>query len=402
MMTTESGITLRSATTADAEQIALLAAVSFTWPAEPAYRERSARLFPLQDAIVAVDGDRVVGCTKSRTMTLTVPGERTVEATGIAGVTVSPMYRRRGILRAMYEEQHRRTEAAGLPLTIFTASQGGIYGRFGYGPTIRENRITVDRRFAEFRPGTPDPGGVESVPVATAIEPIKALYDRLRRFTPGMQARPDASWEIRFGDPEGWRGGGTELFALLHPDGYVLYRYHHRDSGTDVEVVELRTVTAEAHIALWRALFGLELVVGIEAVLAEHDPLPYLLTDLRLVRTQARYDALWLRCMDVPAALTARSYRTDLDVVLAVRDPFREAGGTFALRVRDGAADCAPTTRTPDIELGIDVLGSLYLGAYPARVFAAAQRLQTKDPARIQALEHAFATDHDAELGWHF
>ncbi|MEU8897947.1 GNAT family N-acetyltransferase [Nocardia sp. NPDC048505] len=402
MMTIGSEITIRPATAADAEQIWLLGATAFTWPSDAAYRQRAAELFVPEDAIVAVDGDRVVGHTKSRTMTLTVPGERTVEATGIAGVTVAPQHRRRGILRAMYTEQHRRTEAAGVPLTIFTASQGAIYGRFGYGPTIRESRVTIDRRFAEFRSTAPDPGGVELSTLPASGEQIKAIYDRFRRLTPGVQARPDASWQIRFSDPEGWRGGGTQLFVLLHADGYLLYRYHHRDSGTEVEVVEMRTVTTDAHAALWRTLFGLELVTRIEATLSEHDPLPCLLTDLRLVRTEARYDTLWLRLMDVPAALTARSYSADLDTVLAVHDPFREAGGTFALTVRDGHAECAPTTRPAEVELGIDVLGSLYFGAYPARLFAAANRLQVKDSAQLPALEHAFATERDAELGWHF
>ncbi|MGW0248063.1 GNAT family N-acetyltransferase [Nocardia goodfellowii] len=402
MMTMGSGITIRSATAADAEQIWRLGATSFTWRSDQAYKDRAALLFPPEDAIVAVDDDRVVGHSKARTMTMTVPGERTVEATGIAGVSVAPNYRRRGILRAMYTEQHRRTEDAGLPLTIFTASQGSIYGRFGYGPTVRENRVTIDRRFAEFLPSTPDPGGVELADLADTREQIKAVYDRWRRLTPGVQARPDASWEIRFSDPESWRGGGTDLFVLLHQDGFALYRYHHRDTGTDVEIVEMRTVTTEAHVAIWRALFGLELVERIETVLTEHDPLPYLLTDLRLVKTTARYDALWLRLMDVPAALTARAYRADLDVVLAVHDPFRDAGGTFALTVRDGHAECAPTTRAADFELGIDVLGSMYLGAYPARVFAAANRLQVKDSGKLHALELAFSAERDAELGWHF
>nr|WP_228538905.1 GNAT family N-acetyltransferase [Nocardia sp. XZ_19_385] len=402
MMTMGSEVTIRSAEPADEDAARLLHATAFTMHSDPEYRERSARLFAPADDIVAVEGDRVVGRTKARTMTLTVPGERTVPATGIAGVAVAPTHRRRGILRAMYTEQHRRTEAAGLPLTIFTASQAGIYGRFGYGPAIRESRVTIDRRFAEFLSTAPDPGGVDLSELPVAGTRIKEIYDRWRRLTPGAQVRPDASWEIRFSDPEAWRGGGTALFVLLHPDGYVLYRYHHRDAGTAVEIVEMRTVTTDAHAALWRALFGLELVTHIEAFLPDHDPLPYLLTDLRLVRTEGRHDTLWLRLMDVPAALTARAYRADLDVVLAVRDPFREAGGTFALTVRDGHAECAPTTRAPDIELGIDVLGSLYLGAYPARVYAAANRLQAKDSRHVYDLEHAFSAEREAELGWHF
>jgi predicted acetyltransferase len=140
----------------------------------------------------------------------------------------------------------------------------------------------------------------------------------------------------------------------------------------------------------------------VDAVLTDHDPLPYLLTDPRLVRTTARYDGLWLRLMDVPTALTARGYADDLGVTLAVTDPFRNAGGTFALRVRNGQAECEPADRAADLELGIDVLGSMYLGAYPARVFAAANRLRAKDSAHIRALDDAFRAERDAMLGWFF
>jgi predicted acetyltransferase len=335
-------------------------------------------------------------------MTVTVPGERTVNACGIAAVVVAPTHRRRGILRAMYAEQHRRTEAAGLPLTIFTASQGTIYGRFGYGPTIRANAVSIDRRFAEFLPSVPDPGGVELAVLAEVIDQVRAIYDRWRRLVPGAQVRPDAHWETTLIDPERSRDGGTDLFTLVHPDGYVLYRYHYRDSVKVADVIEMRALTAQAHAALWRTLCGLDLVTRIDAELPDNDPLPYLLTDPRLVRTNSRHDGLWLRLMDVPAALTARSYRRDLDVILAVTDPFRDAGGAFALTVRDGVAECAPTTRCADIELGIDVFGSMYFGAYPARVFAAASRLQAKDSGQLRAIDEAFGAERDAVLGWFF
>ncbi|WP_431957668.1 GNAT family N-acetyltransferase [Nocardia lijiangensis] len=401
-MTLIPGITIRSATEADAAGVRLLTETSFGTRSDEAWLERSARLFDPLDSVVAVEGNRVVGHVRSREMILTVPGERTVPACGIAGVGVAPTHRRRGILRAMYTEQHRRTEAQGLPLTIFTASEGGIYGRFGYGPAVRQNAVTIDRRFAEFLPTTPDPGGVELVMLADVTDRVCEIYDRWRRLTPGAQVRPEASWGNLFADPERFRGGGSDLFTLLHPDGYALYRYYREDREMVVDVVEMRTVTTDAHAALWRTLCGLDLVARVKAELSDNDPLPYLLGNPRLVRTTGRYDGLWLRLMDVPAALTARGYRTDLDVVLAVTDPFRAAGGTFALTVRNGHAECAPTERDADIELGIDVLGSMYLGAYPARAFAAANRLQAKDSGKLRALEEAFGTDRDAVLGWFF
>ncbi|MGV9722566.1 GNAT family N-acetyltransferase [Nocardia beijingensis] len=396
------GITIRSAAADDVPAITTLVETSFGTRYDPVEADRNPLLFPLENSIVAIEGGQVVGHAQSTTMTVTVPGERTVRVCGIAGVAVAPTHRRRGILRAMYTEQHRRVEAAGLPLTMFTASEGGIYGRFGYGPATRENAVGIDRRFAGFLPSTPDPGGVTLRSPSELRAAAKAIYDRWRRLVPGAQVRPAAAWDIVFDDPQRYREGGSTLFGLLHADGYALYRYHSDGRARTVEVVELRTLTTEAHAALWRALLGLDLVRRVDAVLTDHDPLPYLLTDHRLVRTTARYDGLWLRLMDVPAALTARAYASDLDVTLAVTDPFRDAGGTFALRVRNGQAECEPTERAADIELSIDVLGSMYLGAYPARVFAAANRLRAKDAARLRAFDDAFRAERDAMLGWFF
>ncbi|MBF6171646.1 GNAT family N-acetyltransferase [Nocardia blacklockiae] len=402
-MAIPSDITLRAATEADLPAANNLLTNAFGGAPDPemerAFAEQSTALFPVERRILAVDGDRIVGHTEDTTMTLTVPGERTVQANGVAGVAVAPTHRRRGILRAMYTEMHRRAEAAGLPLTIFTASEGTIYGRFGYGPAVLENRVSIDRRFAEFRPTTPDPGGVELMRMDADASPIVTrLYDRWRRRTPGAQEQPEPAWQLklaRFGVSKG-------LFALVHADGYALYRHERSESGLVADVLEVRTLTTEAHAALWRVLLGLDLVRTVETTLSDDDPLPYLLTDPRLVRTTGRWDGLWLRVMDVPAALSARGYSADLDLVLGVHDPFRAAGGTFALRVRDGVAECEPSTAAPDVELGIDVLGSLYLGAHRARIFAAANRLQAKDSAHLRAFDAAFASDRAPVLGWFF
>ncbi|MFI5780264.1 GNAT family N-acetyltransferase [Nocardia sp. NPDC051570] len=398
-MSLPSGIGLRPATAADEPALHLLLANAFGGSAtvDPDAAEHRRQVFPTERAIVAVDGERIVGHTKDRVMTLTVPGERTVSVCGIAGVVVAPTHRRRGILRAMYTEQHRRIEEAGLPLTIFTVSQGTIYGRFGYGPAIVDNRVRIDRRFAEFRPGTPDPGGVELTSVETALPLLPAVYDRWRRRTPGAQARPAAAWQTKLSD---YRGGA--LFALVHPDGYAIYRLVSTESTMNAQVIELRAVTDEAHAALWRTLLGLDLVTLVETTISDDDPLPHLITDIRLVNTVGRDDGLWVRVMDVPAALSARGYQHDLDVVLAVTDPFRAAGGTFALRVRDGVAECEPTGRPADVEVGIDVLGSLYLGAHRARAFAAANRLRAKDSEQLRRLDIAFTGERGPVLGWFF
>ncbi|MGV9665432.1 GNAT family N-acetyltransferase [Nocardia niigatensis] len=401
-MASTNGITVRSARAEERAEIIRLSEVCFGMRVGPADLEFGNGVFPTERALVAVDDDRIVGHTNDCTMTVTVPGARTVQACGVTSVVVAPTHRRRGILRALYTEQHRRTEAEGVPLTIFTASEGTIYGRFGYGPSIVANEISVRGRTAEFRSTTPDPGGVQVASLDEAKVRLPEIYDRWRRLVPGAQVRPEARWQQRFFADSVQNEESSPQFFLIHPDGYaILRRAWHEDKNT-ATVREVRTVTAEAHAALWRILLSLDLVHTVEATLSDHDPLPYLVTNPRLVHVTGRHDALWTRIMDVPAALTARTYQRDVDVVLSVDDPFRDAGGTFALRVRDGIAECAPTGRTPDLELGIDVLGSLYFGGYRAKVFAAANRIQAKDAAVLRAFDEAFTAERDAELGWFF
>ncbi|MVU79172.1 GNAT family N-acetyltransferase [Nocardia sp. ET3-3] len=402
-MASTNGITVRSARAEERPEIVQLSEISFGMRVNPADLEYAEQVFPTERALVAVDGDQIVGHANDRVMTVTVPGERTVQASGVTSVVVAPTHRRRGILRSLYTELHRRSESENLPLTIFTASEGTIYGRFGYGPTIVTNEVLMPGRTAEFRPTTPDPGGVRVAAPDEAKTVIPEIYDRWRRFVPGAQIRPEARWQQRvFADAVQSEGGSPQFF-LVHPDGYAIFRRAWNDDGKNIATIrELRAITPEAHIALWRVLLGMDLVHTIETELADRDPLPHLLTDPRLVKVTGRHDALWARVMDVPAALSARTYQRDLDVVLSVDDPFRDAGGTFALRVRDGIADCEPTDRAPDLELGIDILGSLYFGSYRARDFAAANRIQAKDAARLRAFDEAFGSEREAELGWFF
>jgi predicted acetyltransferase len=153
---------------------------------------------------------------------------------------------------------------------------------------------------------------------------------------------------------------------------------------------------------LWRALLGLDLVETIVALSHPADPLPYLLTDSRLVRTTASEDGLWLRIMDVAAALEARTYQADLDTVIEIGDEFRSDGGRFALQIRDGRARCARTDVQPEFTMDLDVLGSVYLGAHSVATLAAANRIRGGDPESLARLDAAFRSDVPPQLGFHF
>jgi predicted acetyltransferase len=106
--------------------------------------------------------------------------------------------------------------------------------------------------------------------------------------------------------------------------------------------------------------------------------------------------------MDVPAVLEARGYHAELSTVIEVSDQFAGSGGRFALNVRDGQARCTPTDAAPQVEMDLDVLGSLYMGGHPAPALAAANRLRAADATVLPRLGTVFVSDVPAELGYGF
>jgi len=392
---------IRTATDSDWQDISLLRATSFGGFEPPESLDSWRTLMPGDSSVVACDEGDVVGMAHYLDLRMTVPGGAVLPVAGVTIVAVAPTHRRRGILRAMYADLHERISAARYPIAGLTASEGGIYGRFGYGPATIERELTVTRRNAEFHRNVPDPGGVRLVAAADHGADFADIYDRWRRATPGGLACPRALWDELLADREHDRRGGSERFAFLHRDGYMLYRVF-RDDPMVVRTHEFIAATGDAHIALWRALLGLDLMEKVSVRTHPADPLPYLLTDARLARVTHHEDDLWLRIMDIPAALEARTYPADLSTVLEISDGFRSDGGRFALHVHNGRARCTPTDAAADVQMDLDVLGSLYLGVHGATAFAAANRLRCKDSELIRRLDATFASDVPAMLGYGF
>ncbi|MEH3139614.1 MAG: enhanced intracellular survival protein Eis [Mycobacterium kyogaense] len=399
-MSPMSHITFRSAEEADWPAMGLITATGFAHeqPEETAAVWRS--LVARDGAVVACDGDAVVGTALFLDLEVTVPGGAVLPMAGVSMVAVAPTHRRRGALSGMFDELHRRMED--YPIAGLEASEAEIYGRFGYGPATVWERLEVQRRTARFHPGVRDPGGVRIVRPAEHRAQLEDIDERWRRQTPGGLHTPARLWDEVLADRESSRDGGTPRYCLLHPDGFAFYRLHRGDEKSTAEVTKFAAVTAEAQIALWRVLLGLDLkdVIGVHT--HPGNVLPYLLTDPRLVRTTDVFDGLWLRMLDIPAVLQARAYSADLAVVLDVSDEFLGRGGRFALTSRDGRAQCEPTDAEADVHLDVSVLGSLYLGAHRASSFAAAQRLHCTDSRVVTALDKTFASDVPAELGFGF
>jgi predicted acetyltransferase len=353
------------------------------------------------DGGAAGDGT-IVGITGSFPFEVTLPGGAALPVPGVTWVSVAVTHRRRGILRALMREQHRGFAADGVAVSLLTASESAIYGRFGYGTATVNRSVEIARRRAAFRPGTPDPGGARHVETDELRLLAPEIHRRWVASTPGAVSRGDALWDHLLLDREHQRGGGSPLFHLVHPDGYLSYR---RLPDRALRVVDLVTVTTEAHAALWRILLAVDLVETITMrALPVDDPLPFLLTDPRQVRTTGLPDGMWARVLDVPAALSARRYAVELDVVLEVHDPFLDLGGRFRLRGGPDGAECTPAGPAdgPGVAVETSALGALLFGGQRAGTLARAGLVQAPDPAVLRHLDVAFLADRAPQHGTEF
>jgi predicted acetyltransferase len=244
-------------------------------------------------------------------------------------------------------------------------------------------------------------GQVRLLDVEEAKPLMREVYEQIRPSVAGMLTRSDGWWHARHLHEREGGGSSKRRFAVCfdgeYVGGYVAYRQKGKwedfIAQGEIEVSELMAITPEAHRALWSFLINIDLFTELEWWnVAVDDPLPEIVTDpRRVVRTLV--DGMWLRLLDIPAAVRARVYESDGAIVLRVEDSTRPANsGTYRIEVVDGAADCSPTSDEPDVTCDVDVLGHLYLGGGNALAMAAAGRL-LGSPTAVTSLHRLFRTD---------
>lgn len=339
---------------------------------------------------------------------LPVPGE-TVACSGLTWVGARPDQRRRGLLRSMIDTHFARSLGRGEPVSALFAAEHAIYGRFGYGSAADNVRVTVGRG-AALRPV---PGSDElSVRFATVDREVHtALVDGLHRAAgqgrPGWITRDTDVLRVRaLVDPPAWRDGGEPLrIATVHtadgePRAYALLRRKEKweQAGPQhtVGIREAVAVDAASTHRLWSFLLDLDLTSSVEGpMLPVDDALLHLLVDARAVVPKVT-DNLWVRVLDLPAALEGRRYSAPVDVVLDVTDTRLPAnGGRWRLRTgdTDGGSWAATVERTDDdVDLALDVreLGAAYLGGRSLEAQRRAGLVTERRPGAALAAAHAF------------
>jgi predicted acetyltransferase len=372
-------------------------------PADPARLELDWTSLELDRTLAAFDGDEIVGTGRLFSFELTMPGNRLLPAAAVSWIAVLPTHRRRGILTAIKQVQLDDAVARGEPLAMLYASEGGIYRRFGYGIATSSMSITVDTRHSAFLHPVPD-GRVRLVDEEAARKLLPEIFDRVRRIQPGAVQRVDAWWPDQFfwPDPD---EQGTRFYCVYESpgrrlDGYAAYRTEMRwDNGArgTVHVRDLATVTPAARAVLWRYLLDVDLTEKLSAwVVPLDDPLRWLLAESRQMRVGRLGESLWVRVLDAPAALTARTYSASGRVVLEVVDPFRPDGGAagrFALDAGPDGAEAARTSEEPDLVLDVPELGGILLGGVRPSTLARAGLVEERTSGTLAVADAMFTVE---------
>jgi predicted acetyltransferase len=308
----------------------------------------------------------------------------------------------------MHRQLRDVREAGVEPVAMLWASEGRIYQRFGYGAAARRLQIKADRRDVRLLPRFAAASGrLREAAQGEARKEMTELFERARPERVGWSSRNDAWWTFLLADQPENRNGASAMHALLYEgasglEGYARWRtrpdWDSAGPAAEVGVTELVAVTPAAYNELWRFLLSVDLSRTVDFWAGSLDePIQFMVDEPRTLGTRVS-DSLWLRIVDLPAALARRAYQTPVDVVLEVDDQLlAENAGRWRLRSDGpaGTATCVPAPAGAPVDLVCDVadLAAAYLGGTSLATLAAAGRVREANPGALATASTAF--------GWH-
>jgi predicted acetyltransferase len=389
------GLTMRPITASEVSMFAVQVERAFGGSrlSDAAISNRRAVLEPAR-TLAAFDRNELVATLGAHSLTMSIPGGE-LAVGGVNNVAVRADYRRRGVMTSMMTAALRDIRERGEAVSALWPSEAPIYGRFGYGLASRHARLSIDGRIGTA--GSASAGEIRLMPDASTAD--TALLDRIYRSwyvaRPGSIVRSAERWRQRLAAREDARGGTADVVCLLHRDGeevdgYALYTARpewsqgHLPKGTTV-VLEVCVRSARALTALWNHLLSVDMMATTVApMIPVDDPGIWTLRDSRQWQTQLT-DNLWICLVDVPAALRARTYARDLDVVLEVQDDvFPDNARRYRLSGDATGASCDPTTAPADLQVTAAQLGASYLGGTSLASFALTEGLEEKRRGALQ------------------
>ena len=355
----------------------------------------------------AFETGRIVGTFRAWAGELTVPGCGRVKASAVTGVGVRPTHRRRGILSRMAAAEHDAARERGEVVAMLYASEYPIYGRFGYGPATTAATWTLDTKATGFHSTDGGGGSVDLIAPDEAGEATaREVFEAWRLRQPGEIWRRPITWLSDFGrSGQAW-GSPWKGFVVVHRnedgpvDGFARYhaedKWEQRQPRNGLVVDDLHALTDDAYAGLWRFLAAMDWVSTVKAERRHPaERLPWLVTNARAAVISEVGDGLWVKLLDIPTALAARTYEREGSVVLEIieRDGVDgEQRTRVLLDASDGGATCAATTQSPDLTLDASALASAYLGGPRLRDTVIARGVDEHRPGALATADGLFAT----------
>jgi predicted acetyltransferase len=335
-------------------------------------------------------------------MEQTLPGLTSIPVAGVTAVGVASTHRRRGLLTRLMDRQLDDVAARGESVALLTASESVIYGRFGYGWATSHAQAAIETDHSRFAVPLADTGRIRRIDAETAVKVLPALHERIRRLQPGDIWREPVFWEIVAADFEHSRDDAGPQFWAVHesesgePDGFTRYRFKsHSEHGlpeSTLLVTDLMAVSPDVEAALCRYVLDIDLVRHCRFFFRPaDDPFRRRLADPRRYRVEGVFDHVWARLLDIPAALSARRYTSDGEVVIEVHDAFRPANtGRYLLEGSPEGAMCMHTRDEADIAVGVEALGAAFLGGVSLASLAAAGQVEERKAGGIRRADALF------------
>ncbi len=386
------GLTYTIATRDDVDELCELDSRNFGFRFDADTIERIRDSFDLARFVVARDtaqtGDPMVGAAGNFSLEVTLPGPSVVPMAGVTWVSVATTHRRRGIAARMMAWLDEDARAHSEPVIGLTASEGGIYERFGYGVATVVRAVSIDRRRVEmterFRADT---SPIRFVDHTEHYAEICSIFDRYRRTAVGQVSMPEFLARENLKSPS----ATARVVCALHPDGFAIWQvnqdWNDGDPRHGLRLWMLCGLTDEARRALWTLILSTDLAGKITSrtAVGPDDPLPYFLTNPRAVKTTHIGDHLWLKVLDAKAAFGARSYRTDDALVVAVPDGDK-------LRITTDGVSTTRRRKRADLVVSESGVGPLLLGGISASILASGGRLEAASDDVLQRADALFGS----------
>ena len=397
-------LTVRHLADSDMARFMEIDAITFLENPQSAEALALARGFLETDRTIGLfDGATQVGDASIFTLQVTVPDRIVQPMAGVTWVSVLPTHRRRGgLTKLMRHQLDTLHETGGEALAGLTASEDGIYGRFGYGVATYRASLDIPRHANALRlPAGTDEVALRLVEPAEARTVCAGIYGRAALRRPGMLTRTGPWSDLPILELPEFREGKSLLRCVIaerdgEPAGYAYYRTKGPEGeGGEVHVEEVYADDAAAYAALWRMLLSIDLVGHVfMRSLPVDDALFSMLESSRGALRAPRRDGLQVRLVDVDRALAARTYSGPVDVVLDVRDAFCPwNAGRWRLSGDVKGGTCARTDSPAELSLDVRDLGAAYLGGRTLVALATAGLVVEHRAGALAEASRAFAGD---------